>query len=134
MNTSDTFLKNVCSGLSVSQVLALFHISKGENVLVTGSPGSGKSHMTWAIQKYLFYKKKPFLITSSTASSGNVIDAPTMHSQTGLGIGDLPFATYLEKMKPYGMLNKLTLYECIIIDEISMIKPSYFELFDRLLR
>lgn len=129
-----SYVKNICKGLSVSQVLALHHISKGENTFITGSPGCGKSHLIKTIQKFLFYKRKRVLVTSSTAASGNVIDAPTAHSQFGLGIGNQGLAKCIENMEKWGIINKLALIEVIIIDEISMIKNDYFELVDRLFR
>lgn len=121
------WISKLLQNLSVSQVLSIYFVEKGKNVFITGSPGCGKSHVTKTIEKYLFLKGKTVLKTSSTASSGFVIDAPTTHSQLGLSIGDKPLAECIRKMHQFGLFYRLSVIDTLIIDEVSMIKIDYLD-------
>ncbi len=122
-----SWINKVLRNLSVSQILALHFVEKGKNIFITGSPGCGKSYVTKAIEKYLFLKGKVVLKTSSTASSGFVIDAPTTHSQLGLSIGEKPLAQCIKLMHKYGLFYRLLTLDTLMIDEVSMIKVDYLD-------
>ena len=60
------------------QVEAFFDVMRGENVLITGGAGVGKSHLLKAIIKYL--PQKGLAVTASTGCAAAVIGAATFHS------------------------------------------------------
>lgn len=74
--------------LSESQRKAVDIINKGENVLITGPAGTGKSYLLQYIKKELSYKK--LHITATTGIAAINVSGTTLHSWACLGIENLP--------------------------------------------
>ena len=66
--------------LSSSQKKAIEFILKGHSVLLTGSPGTGKSY----ILQYIIKELKNLGITSTTGCSAININGTTLHAFFGL--------------------------------------------------
>lgn len=121
-----------------SQMEALYYLFRGDNVLLCGSAGTGKS---WVINKFRevitnFHQKYCEFTVATTASTGVaalLLNGQTIHSWSGLKIQKGPFdrSTIYKIMEKENrgweafVKPKLVNVDCLIIDEISML-PSYF--------
>ena len=77
--------------------------------------------------------KKNFDITAMTGCAAVIINGKTIHSFSGIGIGDESFEFYYEKIKKnYNQKKNWIKTRILIIDEISMLSPRTFELLDAL--
>jgi len=112
----------------MKQKEALDILKSGYNTFLTGPPGSGK---TFLLNEYVKYLKKNNVAVSVTASTGIAathMGGTTLHSWSGLGIRDKIDETEAKKICEKGYLRKrIKNTSVLIIDEISMIKPSQFE-------
>lgn len=121
--------------LNTSQELALDAIRKGDNVLVTGPAGCGKSHFLQLI-KELFYNKG-LSVTASTGIAALNVGGMTIHSWAGLGIGNRPInlvIDYILSAKGTPTRRRIRSTKILAIDEISMISAEIFDQLDQLLK
>lgn len=126
-----------------SQMEALYYLFRGDNVVLCGKAGSGKS---WVINTFRniidsfnavltdgFGLTFNIATTASTGAAAVIIDGATIHSWSGLGVNLGPFdKKTIKSIVPSGnhwawnkLVRKLKKVDCLIIDEISML-PSYF--------
>lgn len=121
-----------------SQMEALYYLLRGDNVLLCGSAGTGKS---WVINKFreiIYSVHEPYsqftlTATASTGVAALLLNGQTIHSWSGLKIQKGPFerSTIYQIMKKENrgweafIEPRLKEVDCLIIDEISML-PSYF--------
>jgi ATP-dependent DNA helicase PIF1 len=123
--------------LSEEQQLAIEYALSGKNVFITGSAGVGKSFLVYYLARELKEKKKNVVITASTGMAAYVMDnmASTLHSFAKIGIGQ-DSLQYLKKT--HGDSNWFQFYwakvDILIIDEISMLDPLYFDKLEQLVR
>lgn len=116
----------------MTQDEALDILKMGSNVYLTGPAGSGK---TFLLNKYIDYlreNKKNVGITASTGIAATHMGGVTIHSWSGIGIKDNMTEGDLKKILKRSYLRKrFKNTEILIIDEISMINSSQFDLLDR---
>jgi ATP-dependent DNA helicase PIF1 len=120
--------------LKNSQIPAYKAMIKGKNVFLTGSAGSGKTYLIKLfVQNFKNYIK--IGVTSTTGTSALLINGTTLHSYLGIGFGDAEIEILYKKIIKFGWLVKRwkELY-CLIIDEISMLKPELFDKLEELAR
>lgn len=121
-----------------SQMEALYYLLKGDNVVLCGQAGAGKS---WVIDTFkrimeaysarLESDGKSFTVatTASTGIAATLIFGKTIHSWSGLGVT-------VDKFVPSNLIGKqkamwkaaakrIKATDCLIIDEVSML-PAYF--------
>ena len=136
-NTLDIYndMKNdIPKELKKSQINAYKHMISGKNIFLTGSAGSGKTYLI-----NLFVKKFKNIfkiaVTSTTGTSALLINGTTLHSYLGIGYGDTSVDILYNKITKFNWLVKRwnELY-CLIIDEISMLKPELFDKIEELAR
>jgi len=112
----------------MKQSEALDILKSGYNTFLTGPPGSGK---TFLLNKYIEYLKKNNVIVSVTASTGIAathMGGTTLHSWSGLGIKEKIDNAEARKICEKGYVRgRIKNTGVLIIDEISMIKPTQFE-------
>jgi len=117
----------------MKQKEALDILKSGYNVFLTGAPGSGK---TFLLNKYIDYLRKEGANVSITASTGIAathMGGTTLHSWSGLGIREELDEHEIKLVSEKGYLRKrIKNTDVLIIDEISMIKPSQFEAVNRI--
>jgi ATP-dependent DNA helicase PIF1 len=122
-------IKLLQENLNEKQKEALLSVLENNNIFLTGSPGTGKSFTLMRIVKLLNLKNKNYGITALTGCAAILINAQTVHSYLGLGIGTDTNDNIIKKLKTkqfakYKMLCDL---ETLIIDEISMMDNNLFD-------
>jgi ATP-dependent DNA helicase PIF1 len=100
---------------------------RGENLFITGSAGTGKSHVLMQIMRKA--KKLTIGLTGTTGSSSHLIGGRTFHSFLGIGLGrgtaQQLAANVLAKNK--ACAKKLKQMNVLIIEEVSMLDQELFE-------
>ena len=120
--------------LSDEQELALVRIADGDNLLITGNAGTGKSTLMRQVVTLL----NP-AVTASTGVAALQIGGETIHSWAGLGVGDKTageIITNLEsRARQYGdrTLSRIRETRTLIVDEISMLSAGMVDLLDGVL-
>jgi len=119
----------------MKQKRALDILKAGRNVYLTGAAGSGK---TYVLNEYINYLKDRGVgvgITASTGIAATHIGGITIHSWSGLGIRDTLSDYEIEALEQKEYLwNRFDRTKVLIIDEVSMLGPSFFDALDRLCR
>ena len=117
--------------LSPEQRVALEVLESGENVFLTGGAGSGKSYVIRELMRKLSPKTMPIL--ASTGAAAVLLGGRTFHSFFGLGIMEGgPKETFQRLREDRRVMKRLREVEGFIIDEISMIPSSAFEVAESL--
>ncbi len=117
----------------MDQALALEILMSGENALLTGPAGSGK---TYVLNKFIREAKregKHVSVTATTGLAATHLNGSTIHSWSGIGIHDiLPtnFHEYLLK----GRRDTIQKTDVLIIDEISMLHHYRLDMVDEIAR
>jgi ATP-dependent DNA helicase PIF1 len=121
--------------LSEDQKKIIYAIEDGHSIFVTGSAGTGKSHL-------LKYLKQNYLdsglhITASTGIAAVNISGQTIHSWAGIGLANIPLENILENIlsRKFSYLRKrIRSTNMLAIDEISMISAEIFDILDAVFR
>lgn len=117
------------------QETALNIMKRGEDVFLTGGPGSGKTHTLNQFISFLNEHNINAALTAPTGIAASHIGGVTLHSFFGLGrrdsLSQYDIEELLEKKYLYDRMKDLSV---LIIDEVSMLSPAIFESIDRILR
>lgn len=117
--------------LNEDQQRAFDQFILGKNLFITGSGGTGKSHIINQIRQYCVSHTINFGVTSSTGVSAVNIQGTTLHSFLRVGLAkkdhielynDLRSKSY-NKFK----IKELQLLEVLVLDEVSMISDILFD-------
>ncbi|MDA0902052.1 MAG: PIF1 family ATP-dependent DNA helicase [Proteobacteria bacterium] len=123
------------SSLSAEQKEVVYAVEDGENIFVTGSAGTGKSYLLQYLRKN--YSNHGLHITASTGVAAVNIGGQTLHSWSGIGLGNLPIEQLIKNLfsaKFSRVRRKIKLAKMLAIDEVSMISPKIFDLINELLK
>lgn len=119
--------------LTPDQKIAFDTAMNGKHTFITGSAGTGKSYLIKHICKEFQKKQRSHALLAPTGVAAVNISGITIHKF-------LQITPYVKTMQDYMnskfKRNKISwkTLDCIIIDEVSMINPSLFLLFDSIAR
>lgn len=119
----------------MKQEIAFGVLKTGRNVFLTGSAGTGKTHLLNQYTQYLKDRNIKLAIVAPTGIAASHINGMTIHSFFGIGIrenvDDYFLDWLLQKEYLYKRFKKL---KVLIIDEISMVSPELFSSMDKILK
>lgn len=119
----------------MTQEEALSVLKLGVNVYLTGTAGSGKTHLLDTYISYCKWRGITVGVTASTGVAATHLSGQTINSWAGIGIKrEVTDSEIRELFKRQYLRKRLSSTEVLIIDEVSML-PSYtLEAVDRVLR
>ena len=117
------------------QQTALKIVKTGQNVFLTGSAGTGKTHILNEFVLYLKSRKVIPTIVAPTGIAASHLNGQTIHSYFSLGIRDSIDEYFISNLieKKY-LQTRFKKLKVLIIDEISMVSPNIFTSIDKILR
>lgn len=114
------------TNLNSQQQEALNLIIQGKNVFITGSAGTGKTHIIKEFEK--IYNKPGLVKCATTGCASLLIGGMTIHRFAGIRTGTESadyYISIIKKNRPCQMRWKCC--KTLIIDEISMMNPDLFD-------
>lgn len=117
--------------LSDKQLDTLTHFKNGENIVVLGSAGCGKSEIVKQIYKLAKELKKNIVLTATTGIAAYNISGMTIHSFMGFGTGNGLIYKVIDKIKDNkDAKERILSLDILVVDEISMMSAKFFERLD----
>lgn len=113
----------------MNQLLALEILLAGNNALLTGPAGSGKTYVLSQFMKIAKHEGKQVSVTATTGLAATHLGGTTIHAWAGIGVNDsIPegFADHISK----GRREIIEKTDVLIIDEISMLHDFRLDMVD----
>jgi len=117
--------------LSDEQYYAFYKYSSGKNIFITGPGGSGKSELIKKIYADACEKEKEIYVCALTGCAAVLLGckAKTLHSWSGIGLGNQTIADLIKKIKKNSYLREIWIStDILVIDEVSMLSAKLFEM------
>lgn len=117
----------------MDQGLALEILLSGQNALLTGPAGSGKTYVLNQFVRHAKKEGKTVAVTATTGLAATHLGGNTIHAWSGIGIHDsLPKYFFDDLHK--GRMDTIQKTDVLIIDEISMLHDFRLDMVDQALR
>lgn len=117
----------------MTQEQALKIILRGDNVMLTGPAGSGKS---WLMKEFIRKakgKRKKVVVTATTGLAAAHLGGQTIHSWSGMGLGSTLHDDYIYMMSE-ARKKAIRKTDTLIIDEVSMMHDYNLDMLDKAMR
>lgn len=119
----------------MTQKEAMEILKMGDNVFLTGAPGSGK---TFLLKEYIRFLRRHHIevgITASTGIAATHLSGITIHSWSGIGIKDKIDQKEINRLLKKEQLKKrLQNTKVLIIDEVSMLHAHRLDLVNQVVQ
>lgn len=119
---------------SKSQLIAYKSYLKGDNILISGAGGTGKTTLIKSINEHAKEHDKAIQICAMTGCASLLLQcgATTIHSWSGLGtrLNESTEKTAKKCLLKYGVRKRWQMIDILVIDEISMLSKKAFEVLD----
>ncbi len=119
----------------MTQGEALAILKTGANAYLTGEPGSGKTH---TINEFIGWLRASGIEPSVTAATGIAathVGGMTLHSWSGIGIAEHLSRADVDRIaSKEHIARRITKTKVLIIEEISMLSATTFEMADKVCR
>lgn len=116
------------SELSSEQKNILACMRDGNNLLITGPAGTGKSFLLDHIRDMLKLSGTRYAVTASTGAAAANIGGTTLHSWAGIGLGSGTLTKILEGVRMNRpAFKRIRSCQVLVIDEISMIPADLLD-------
>lgn len=115
--------------MSITQKRAFERFKLGDNLLILGSAGTGKSKLVKEFYKYINLEgKKTMYLTSTTGISAYNLGGITINSFMGITTGKESINVLLKRLRyKIGIKDRIRGTDILVIDEISMMSATLFE-------
>lgn len=106
------------------------------STLILGPGGTGKSFLIEQLKERWIEDGTKFAVTATTGQAAIGIGGSTLHSFVGAGLGEEDVAALYQRYyaKNSRVVEKWRNLEVLVVDEISMLQPTYMEKIDGLAR
>jgi ATP-dependent DNA helicase PIF1 len=119
----------------MTQAQALTIMKTGLNVYLTGSAGSGKTHVLREYIKWLGERDIPVAITASTGIAATHMNGMTIHGWAGIGIREYLTDADIDMIEQKQYLwKRFEKARVLIIDEVSMLHAHRLDMVERVCR
>jgi len=119
----------------MNQTIALKILKTGDNVFITGSAGTGKTHLLNNYIQYLKERKINPTIVAPTGIAASHLMGQTIHSFFALGIRDEIDDVFIGSLlQQKYLMTRFAKLQVLIVDEVSMISPKIFSAMDSILK
>jgi ATP-dependent DNA helicase PIF1 len=116
--------------LSQQQNEVLRRVQAGENVLMVGAGGTGKTEVIKHVRAMCESQKRPFAVTALTGRASLLIEGMTLHSWAGIGLAHESAEDLVARMKPFNRKSWSKRNLLLIIDEVSMLSAELMSKLD----
>ena len=121
---------------SPEQQIAFEKFKNGDNLFITGSAGTGKSHLIKNMVNYSYKNGKTIQVCALTGCAAVLLDscnAVTIHSFSGIGYMNMSDEKILDKVYKNFRTKKLwKSTDILVIDEVSMMSKRLFNLLEKI--
>ena len=118
----------IIEGLTTEQHRAIEAVKRGQNVLITGPAGTGKSFTIKTIIEWAESANKAVALTATTGLAASLIGGNTINSYLSIGTGTKSvdeLVAFARKTKfPIKNVNDI---DILVIDEVSMMSDALFD-------
>jgi len=103
----------------------------GDNVFLTGEPGSGKTHTVRRYVAWLSERRIPFAVTASTGVAATHLGGMTVHGWSGVGArSSLDAAAVAQLLANRNTSRRVRRAKVLVIDEVSMLSAATLDAVD----
>jgi ATP-dependent DNA helicase PIF1 len=117
----------------MQQEQALEIMMRGDNVILTGPAGAGKSYLLYKFINKARKHKKKVVVTATTGLAAAHLGGQTLHSWSGIGLANHLHDDYIYMMSD-ARKKAIRKTDVLIIDEVSMMHDYNLDMVDKAMR